>query len=166
MSKYLAEQTLAVAAHFVGVKEHPPKSNDGPEVSGFLKAVGLPAGYPWCAAFVWCAVAKAAAAAGEENPLPRTGGVGTLWAMVDSKWKTHEPKRGCIFIHLNPDGHGHCGFVTWVDDGAPGALRTLEGNTDASGSREGDGVYERTRPLDYAVGYIDLTVDDGPPPTS
>ena len=52
--------SLKIATSQLGVQEEPRGSNDGPEVSQYLKAVGLAPGYSWCMAFVyWCA-AKAA----------------------------------------------------------------------------------------------------------
>jgi hypothetical protein len=41
------------------------------------------------------------------------------------------------------------------------AGETVEGNTDASGSREGDGVYVRQRRLDYWTMWGDWTLQGG-----
>jgi hypothetical protein len=50
-------------------------------------------------------------------------------------------------------GFGHTGFVERVDGGM---MTTLEGNTDASKTREGGGVYRLTRKIaDVNKGFID-----------
>lgn len=162
MSKFLAEQALAIAAGYIGEREQPPGSNRSPVIDGICKTVGVPVGSKYCAASVWVWAEKASAACGEKNPIPKTAGVAAMWARVPARYKTTKPRRGCVFIHISDKGD-HCGLVTWVDDGTPGQLRTYEANTNPAGSRDGDGFYERTRPLDYPTGFIDLNIDDGPP---
>jgi hypothetical protein len=46
-----------------------------------------------------------------------------------------------------------------VLDVLPGGatLSTVEGNTDPGGSREGDGVYQRTRRIDEIELYLDFS---------
>ena len=58
-----------------------------------------------------------------------------------------------IFIIINPSGTGHTGLV----EGVRGVvLMTLEGNTNAGGSREGIGVFRRsTRTIATMRGFID-----------
>ena len=72
---------------------------------------------------------------------------------------THDPKRGDFFLLLKPDGRGgflagqphHLGIL--AQDGCPAvgsSMDTVEGNTvpghiEGFASREGDGVYARTR---------------------
>ncbi|GAP68841.1 hypothetical protein BA6E_105115 [Bacteroidales bacterium 6E] len=52
--KALRGKLVAVAASQVGVKEKTGK-NDGPEVAMYLREVGLPEGYAYCAAgLTWC----------------------------------------------------------------------------------------------------------------
>jgi hypothetical protein len=52
-------------------------------------------------------------------------------------------------------GFGHTGFVERVD---AGLLTTLEGNTDASKTREGGGVYRLTRKIaEVNKGFIDYS---------
>lgn len=60
---------LAAAQSQMGVREA-TGNNDGPQVEAYLKSVGLKAGDPWCAAFIyWCGKQ----ALGVRNPLPRSG---------------------------------------------------------------------------------------------
>jgi hypothetical protein len=54
-----------------------------------------------------------------------------------------EPEPGDVFVIDHGHGLGHVGFVeSFRPDGL---LVTVEGNTNPEGSREGDGVYRRTR---------------------
>ena len=48
---------------------------------------------------------------------------------------------GQIFVISTGEGHGHSGLVEVVKGGK---LTTIEGNTNAGGSREGVGVFRRT----------------------
>ena len=72
----LARTVLRVAASQVGVSEVPPGSNRGPEVDGYLRAVGLDPeqwSYPWCAAFVYWCFERACRELGRPNPVGRHG---------------------------------------------------------------------------------------------
>ena len=63
------------------------------------------------------------------------------------------PQRGRIFLLHNGARFHHCGFVK-----APAAAEawvTLEGNTNAGGSPEGTGVFERTRTFAPSTRFID-----------
>jgi len=58
------------------------------------------------------------------------------------------PQIGDIFCLRNSDGSysGHVGIVTEVI--SPTRVKTIEGNTNLKGAREGDGVFELTRTLE------------------
>ena len=59
---------------------------------------------------------------------------------------------GTIFCIDHGRGKGHMGLVVAAE--ATG-LRTIEGNTNIAGSREGDGVRDRTRRYaEISLGYI------------
>lgn len=132
------ERALAWASSFKGTREH--GINRGPLVQRFLASVGLGPGYPWCAAFMSHVLRQAGYVGG-----PTKGRAAVRnWA----KWAKDEnkvylkPKRGDLFYWLNKNGTGHIGIVAEVNGGT---VRTYEGNTNAQGSREGDGVYEKSR---------------------
>lgn len=58
-----------------------------------------------------------------------------------------------IFVMDHGKGRGHTGLVDAVE---AGMLRTIEGNTDASKTREGGGVYRLTRKVgEINKGFID-----------
>ncbi|QEL04331.1 CHAP domain-containing protein [Olivibacter sp. LS-1] len=133
----------------VGVREE--GNNNGQAVRQYLKSIGLGGGYAWCMALVYWAFGQASEDLGVENPLVKTGGVLRQWNEVNPKFKHSTPKVGDIFIMDFGKGTGHTGMVTGVKGAS---INTVEGNTNTDGSRNGDGVYERTRLLTSIKGYI------------
>lgn len=126
----------------VGVREATGK-NDGKQVEAYLKSVKLGKGYAWCAAFIrWCfdhcgiktninamalsthRPAHLVYFKGKKIREPIASDVGTLYY----------PKLGRI---------GHTFFFDKEINSK--ICRTVEGNTNAAGSREGDGVYVKYR---------------------
>lgn len=151
--KPLLSAVLRKAASQVGVMEQPPGSNAGPEVGAYLASIGLNPGYAWCAAFVYWCFKEAAQETGEPNPCPRTGGVHDLWNKVGKAGLTRiSPSQlrakpelaapGQLFFLDSGGGLGHVGFVEAVQGVN---LTTIEGNTNEGGSRNGVGVFRRTR---------------------
>lgn len=126
----------------IGVREKTGK-NDGVQVEAYLKTVGLPKGYAWCAAFVkWCLL--------QSGITTKTNGAAASFhssqRLVFFKNKfLREPQPGDVFTLYYPHlGRiGHTGFY----DGRLNAhiYYTVEGNTNGAGSREGDGVYRKYR---------------------
>jgi hypothetical protein len=158
-------------------------SNSGAEVEKYLHYVNLPAGNPWCAAFVCWVFGQASI----ENP--RTGwspdlfkGSKVIWGRAESRklkaksfssesgnksqnpiaiglrqytYPTSQitdnrqqitPNTGDIFGIYFPDKNriAHVGFIDqWQTDW----VITVEGNTNTEGSREGDGVFRKRRPV-------------------
>lgn len=154
------ERALLVAAHECDVL-HVRESggaNRGARVEMYLASAGLGPGNPWCAAFVtWC-LRKAGYEGG-----PQAGmGAVRYWA----KWAEDRGRllsggafasRGDLFLWVNPDGTGHIGFVCeaarrfgvwWV--------RTLEGNSNEAGSREGDSVVRKWRRVSARMRFVRL----------
>lgn len=118
-------------------------SNRGQAVEAFLAFVGLAPGNPWCAAFV---AYVGRAVLDTTWPLPRVGGCASLGeAAVARGLLRDSPKVGDIFLMYSPTHQrfNHTGFVTSVS--SSGQCGTVEGNTNAGGSPEGTGVFERTR---------------------
>ncbi len=152
----LAAKTLAFAMADLGVTEHPAGSNRGPEVDSYLRAVGLdPAAghYPWCAAFVSAKIQDAANALSWPLTFRRTA---SCKRMIEMNYLVAlgAPIDGCVFVHLQPDGHGHAGFV--VEARADGSISSLEGNSDAAGSRTGGSVVRNVRSPGYASVYLEI----------
>lgn len=145
--------SLKIAQSQNGVQEIPRNSNAGPAVESYLKSVGLGKGYAWCMAFVYWSVKEASKQLDLTSPLVKTAGVLRQWNEVDPKMKvTENPKTGDIFIMDYGKGQGHTGFVVEVLKN--GNLKTIEGNTNDEGSREGYEVCYRTRKPSQIKGYI------------
>ena len=162
----LLARALLVAAgeEAAKVREVPRNSNKGPEVSAYLKRAGVSPGLPWCCAFVYWCVDEAALILHRANPMVCTAGCLDHWnkaaakgaARITTARASADPARvapGMVFIMSFGGGAGHTGFVESV---AGGFVTTIEGNTDASKTREGGGVYRLTRKIvDINKGFID-----------
>ena len=65
------------------------------------------------------------------------------------------PEAGDVFIIDHGGGKGHCGIVMATPELGDDLIITIEGNTSVTGSRNGDGVYRRTRLLsEINKGYV------------
>lgn len=149
----LNQLSLKIAQSQNGVQEVPKNSNAGAAVERYLQSVGLGKGYAWCMAFVYWSVKEAAKELNTISPLIKTAGVLRQWNEVNPKMKvTKSPKAGDIFIMDYGKGQGHTGFV--IEVLADGSLKTIEGNTNDDGSREGYEVAKRTRKQSSIKGYI------------
>ena len=152
----------------IGIREKQP--NSGPAVEEYLRYVGLAKGNPWCAAFVCWVLGKA----GVENPgtgwSPGLFPVNKViwerkkeWTIDSGQWTMRKelkvesgklrvesgkviqrPGAGDVFgLYFQEKKRiAHVGFVDQWDEAW---LVTVEGNTNDSGSREGDGVYRKRR---------------------
>jgi hypothetical protein len=150
------------------VREIPRNSNRGPEVDQYLECADCPPGNSWCCAFVYWCMNEAAKELGRRNPMVKTAGCLDHWQRATAKGATRFTTAraladlalvhpGLIFIMDHGGGFGHTGFVERVEGGI---LTTLEGNTDASKTREGGGVYRLTRKIaDVNKGFIDYSAE-------
>ena len=137
------ELLVLVAGALVNVTECPPNTNKGLKVEEMLALCSLAPGNPWCAAYV---AYVGRTAWGARWPLKLVGGCVSLWE--DGKAKAMDspsPVAGGIFLVYHPEVKrlAHTGFI--VRANADGSFVTREGNTSGGGSREGWGVFERTR---------------------
>lgn len=157
----------------IGIREK--GSNSGPAVERYLLYVNLPKGNPWCAAFVCWVFGQAGignprsgwspdlfpvpkiiwSKAGILSDEPRTRSQESRHSRITYIYPPSQktgnrqqvtPGTGDIFGIYFPDKNriAHTGFIdqwdgTW--------LITVEGNTNVSGGREGDGVYRKRRPV-------------------
>lgn len=152
----LAVRSLQIAETFLGVKEDPIGSNRGPEVNKFLASVGLGPGYPWCMAFVYYCVSKAAAELGLPNPLVMTGGVMDQYERSPARKLSNRDsgvKPGDVGIMRFANGNGHTFFVRTKPSGL---VNTIEGNTNDDGSREGYEVAHRSRAIGSIYAFIQI----------
>lgn len=161
----LLQKVLAVAqaAEARKVREVPINSNCGPEVEAFLASVGVPPGNSWCCAFVYWCFQEAAKSLSISNPMVKTAGCIDHWHRAASHGATRVTSAqaldnpelvtpGMIFIMDHGSGKGHTGLVEQISGGL---LTTIEGNTNASKTREGGGVYRLTRKIsEINAGFI------------
>jgi hypothetical protein len=152
MSKVLetAVQYAAKEADFYKVREQ--GVNRGPRVEMYLKAVGVPAGNPWCASFVsWCLL-QAGMTKGQMPINPASVCNWVAWGekqnIVSTRWELGQ--RGDLFAWcFKNKWKGHIGFFLEAKKIGPfWFIRTIEGNSNEQGSREGDGVVRHGRQKD------------------
>jgi hypothetical protein len=129
----------------LNVRETTP--NRGPMVDKYLKEVGADYGNPWCGAFV-----------GYNLTAYKIKNPNSAWSPnyakpIDIIWKAKRknnktPLAGDVVTYYYPNlGRvGHVGFFVKLDK--DGYFITIEGNTNGSGGREGDGVYKKKRDPD------------------
>lgn len=149
----IAERALHVAAARIGERE--VRRNSSPWIDRFLAAVGLNPGYAWCASFVYWSLR---ASGWDASLLPQRRKAAAVvnwrrWA-AENDLITLKPRRGDLMLWVNLDNvTGHIGFITKVDGRE---FETIEGNTNDAGSREGDGVYRKTRQMGGKIEFISL----------
>ena len=180
-AKNVTEAALALIATATaeankGVRE--VGKNAGPDVEKYLHSLGMSKGSPWCAAFVsWCVMTSK----GLPKPPKWCSGSAVSLYQVAGNSKTcvkvtpadadyqAKVKPGMIWSRAQDSAaaaaarkgawcQGHTGIVVAVDGIG---WHTIEGNTNAAGSREGDGVYRKTHKwsdadiLGKTVGWFD-----------
>jgi len=141
ISKPKRREIVRIARSQVGVKEV-GGNNKGSKIREYQAASWLdPAPWPWCAAFVCWVMLKAGHL---PYSRPRTAGAFDLarWAKKNGL-RVHGRgefiEAGDIIIF----DFSHVGIA--VEDSDSTIVVTVEGNTGASGSRDGDGVWEKQR---------------------
>lgn len=139
---------MTEAFYHIGVKEI-GGNNRGPMVEQFQAAVGPVGKYqPWCASFVWFCINRVGA---EKCCLKKTAHVMTMWssAPLYARKKYGAPGYLMVWRKYSADGKpmadGHIGIVREHMHGT--VYSCVEGNTgdDSGVSRDGDGVYLKTR---------------------
>jgi len=148
------------------VREHPAKSNRSPDIDRWVRAIHMEPGIPWCATFV-------------SNMFFEGSGVWPDFTSASSqafrRWATKNHRffsdpdyllkcKGAIFGWTNGDKiHGHVGLVRarFTSSKEVIAIGTIEGNTNAGGDRNGDGVYSLRRgaPVDgrHTLWFVDTS---------
>lgn len=158
----LAKRLVELALREVGTEEI-GTSNCGPRVNQYKAATNLPPEepWPWCAAFICWLVREAVAEGGTFTfQVPRTAGA---WAFIDwslrqdnstqtKMWPGPDVKAGDIVVFR----FSHIGLA--IRDAGKISVATVEGNTNDAGSREGGGVFLKSRPLSDIKARIRFTV--------
>jgi len=151
----LAERIVAAARAELGVREQ--GHNQGPDVRRFWSAVSGGAWFygnnsAWCAAFVsYCVRCASLDAAPEVSRRFRFASVRAMLHSCERYATRMTPataRAGDIVIYL--PWLSHCGIV---EARTGNGLFTIEGNTNAKGGREGNGVWRKHRP-DETIGSV------------
>lgn len=155
-------KSLDLTRGYIGKQE--TTQNRGPVIDAIADALNVPRGNSWCGQFVAWILMRAYCK--DKTDLRKRLGFTSPWFCDSTKdWKaqatrlgmlTATPEAGDVFILLdgNREAH-HIGFVVAPPD-ATGRFQTVEGNTNAGGSVNGDGVYNRTRTANGSVIFIAL----------
>lgn len=165
MSAFI-ETLIKVARAEVGTKEV-GSTNRGPRVDEYQRATGndVKDWGAWCAAFVCFCIREAMAQSGiKETPgfrIPRTGSAFGFekWSLAqDSTTQTRKPagsdiKRGDLVIW----SFSHISIALGPPD-ASGMLQTVDGNSNAKGSRTGGMVCEPARHISLIRSRIRFTI--------
>jgi hypothetical protein len=156
----------SIALAEVGVREE--STNRGKRVNEYKAATSLPPDqpWPWCAAFVCWVISKAMRDYMIENKMcftfaaPRTAAAYAFdeWSLAqDNSTKTHRAHPGVAIGIFSLRTVSHCGIAIAKPD-SHGFFKTVEGNTNPAGSREGDGVYIRYRSATNVRDFIEFRV--------
>lgn len=159
----LAKTIVELAKKEVGVEEV-NGSNCGPRVNEYKAATKLPPteAWPWCAAFVCWLV--------REAMLKEDGAYTFLRPITAGAWDFENwslKQDGSTQTKRSPGSDIQAGDIVifkfshigiCLRGPEAGRIRTVEGNTDAAGSREGGGVFEKSRSLDSIKTRIRFTV--------
>lgn len=139
--------TLEVMLYLVGVRELP--GNRGATVGAFQAAAGIRPGDPWCAAVINWAAERAAARLGVRSPLELV----PLQGYVPSYVQTFPavPVADALpgdLLALWSERMGRHAHIAVAESFIGRRARTVEGNTNEAGSREGVAVLRRSRELE------------------
>jgi hypothetical protein len=161
----LSQALVTVATQEIGTKEL-GTSNTGVRVNEYKAATDLPPAksWPWCAAFVcWC-VREALKLTGIKESKgfkrPRTASAWGFeaWSLAqDATTHTKRLHRGDIQagdIVVFTFSHIGIAIASPVD----GMIKTIEGNTNSAGSREGGAVMKKLRRVEQVRCRIRFTV--------
>jgi len=134
-------RVVPTAEQFVGWVKEATGMNDGPHVEAIQRVTGNKRGDPWCASFSTFVLDIAYRG---KNPLARSASCDVLLEDARKKgWLVTTPEVGDLFLVMrNPKDAVHVGIVTAVNKTK---ISTIEGNSNAGGSREGWGVVARMR---------------------
>jgi hypothetical protein len=158
----LGEKMVELAKKEVGVEEV-NGTNCGPRVDEYKSATWLnpKRGWPWCAAFICWLFREAMRGKRYTFKRPRTAGAWDFenWcrqqdkSVILKKPHKNDIAAGDIVIFT----FSHIGIATGPPD-KNGLVPTIEGNTDAAGSREGGGVFIKKRKLSRIRSVIKINV--------
>jgi hypothetical protein len=137
----LVDNVIKVAKTQIGVHEGRSNGhwNNDQKYSNEVPGLAWSDFQPWCCTFVsWVAFKSGA---GDLYPRTASCDVAGAWFKAKGRWSEY-PAVGAQVFYGVPRDLNHTGIVIAFD---ADSITTVEGNTNLSGSREGDGVYLRKR---------------------
>jgi len=141
----VVDAVLGCAIALDPVQELQGQQNRGYFVDAINDFCGSPRGSAWCLCFVHYVGIHALGST--RWPLGRNGSCDVLLQLAKKLGVLREsPVRGAVFLRLNPDNSAdatHAGFVDRVL--ADGSFKTVEGNSNNEGAREGQAVVRLQR---------------------
>ena len=150
-SNKFADKLIALAKQEIGVEEV-NGTNCGPRVNEYKSATWLDhtKSWPWCAAFICWLFREAMKGGTYSFKRPETAGAFDFenWArnqgssIILKKPHNGDIKPGDIVVF----NFSHIGIAIGSPD-STGFVKTIEGNTDSAGSREGGAVLEKRRKI-------------------
>jgi hypothetical protein len=155
----LAARLVDILKSEDGVREMPANSNKGARVQEYQAATWLSGtGWAWCAAFICWGIKQLDDKALLPFPRPRTAGAWDFerWAREDAGPTVElcKPRKAIKAGDIVVFTFSHIGLA--IEDEKNGSVKTVEGNTDTSGSREGGGVYVQNRKTSLVRSHIRL----------
>lgn len=155
----LGDKLVELAIKEIGVEEI-DGTNCGPRVNQYKDATWLEgnAGFPWCAAFICWLFQESMKGDKYTFKRPETAAAFGFetWCLKQDRSvllkKEGKISKGDIVIF----NFSHIGIA--IEDEANGVVTTVEGNTDAVGSREGGGVFRKVRNRKLIRSFIKVMV--------
>lgn len=145
---------ISICTAMDGTREVPVDSNRGKQVQEFQAATSLEGtGWAWCAAFICWGFKKL----GEEMKLPfDRPTTAAAWGFEewarDEGLKLYKPRTKILGGDIVMFTFSHIGLA--IADEKNGSVKTVEGNTNQSGSREGGGVYIQNRAVSLIRSHV------------
>lgn len=139
-------QIIEVLRPLVGLKETPKGSNRGPLIDEFNRSANTELGSPWCAAVAHWAYHKNGA---DDRP----GAYSPSWFKASRRVALKDVRPGDVGLVYFPSMGRYAHTIAAVEKvivsaGRVVQVQTLEGNTNAQNSREGDQFARRVRAAD------------------
>lgn len=145
------DSIVGIARTYIGKKEKPGNTGfEDKQMELDMRAVGWQPGWAWCAGFIEMVAWKAYPEKKEAiKGLFVPSAVNTFRNLIKAGYKSSMvPEVGSfVFWQKMDEGkalwQGHCGIVS--DFIGEQTFKSIEGNTNSAGSREGDSVQEKLR---------------------
>lgn len=139
------ERALRRAAYFcdaLRVREDAPHNNRSSIIDEWTRMCFADLGSPWCGIMVSAQLLQSGADRAKLPDILASTRSWKLWAVQRGRVTTN-PTRGDVFVLRFTETTGHMGF--FVGKTTPWLFRTIEGNTNDDGSREGYEMARRVR---------------------